>query len=368
MEMLAGIGALASLGLLFGNPDDEKRRAAQKKALGVNSVNLSGLRRVMARMRAGAWTRDDLEAVAKLRVGDESWGFNYMGLPGWLANVVANAKLDVDRDRMSTDPYVRNEGTVGQWGEKLFLNSGRATLDLSMAKGAMTFLNAIARKDTGRWAPQTAATIAGVALPRTTEAEMDALYTWAPEVMAPEMGYKIGAQLVQRVPGPWYADLPVKRDYFGRPVRNTPEGMNPWLARNVDVAQRGKAAGKIDLELFELMSSTGSIEAYPTVPVPGVFSEPGQPAGTIKEKLTPAETSRYLRHVGAARLALVQQVVGQGSWKGMGDKEKLAVLDSLYETGRKVGKDIMQQELDGKGTRIPSFMRGVWESLDATQR
>jgi hypothetical protein len=158
-----------------------------------------------------------------------------------------------------------------------------------------------------------------------------------------------------------YGELPVKRDYFGRPVRNVPEGVNPWLAKNFDVLQGGKVRGnEVDRELADIYNATGDAEAWPSIPERVYIRKDG-----TEVIMTPAEWSKHLRNVGAARYGLVQEAMRMQTWGKMRPDEKLAVLGRIYGTGRKIGTFMSDQQRDTGSipwSQIPKSIQQAWQA------
>jgi hypothetical protein len=360
-EMLVAVGFVAALGALFGSPDDEKRRQIAAGTTGMNRLNVSGLRRAMARMAAGNWSMDDLRDAAAWRNNDETMGFNYMGLAGIFMSMAANAVEEREAIARSKNPWVRDMPKWAAWGSAIGLNVGNAILDLSMMKGAYTALQAISEKRPKKLVANMVTTLASVVLPRTIEAEQDAYWTWAPETKGKTIGEEVSAALAQRIPGPGYAELPVRRDYFGRPVRNVAEGVNSWMAKLLNVFQPGRtAAAAVDKELADTVNDSRDVRAFPSIPDRDYTTQDGREVA-----MTPEQWGRHLRNVGAARLGILEEQRKTPAWKRLTPDEKVMVLDRIYNAGEKVGKMMTDAELAGKGipwSQVPRSVQKAWEA------
>jgi hypothetical protein len=366
VEMLTAVGFAAAMGVLFGSPEDEKRRQIAGVTTGMNRLNVSGLRRALARMQAGNWDMDDLRDAAAWRAKDETMGFNYMGLAGIFMSMVANSQEEMGAIRRSKNPWVRDMSNWAAWGSAIGLNVGNAILDLSMMKGAYTALQAIAEKRPKKLVANMVTTLASVGLPRTIEAAQDAYWTWAPETKGKTIGEEVGAALMQRIPGPGYAELPVRRDYFGRPVRNVAEDVNPWMAKLVNVFQPGRTvADPIDRELADVLNDTQDVRAFPSIPDRSYVKPDGN-----EVIMSPAQWSKHLRNVGAARRGLMEEVRRDGGWKDMPAAERLLVADRIYEVGQNLGRMMTEAEMAGGDipwSQIPQSVQKAWTAAEASQ-
>jgi hypothetical protein len=360
-QIMGAVGFMAAIGVLFGMPDDEKKRSIAQGTTGTNRLNLAGLRRALARMAAGNWDIEAVKAAAQWKPGDETMGFNYMGMPGLFASMAANTKLAVESSEDSKNPFTRDRSTLTAYMVEASLNVPNAMIEMAMMKGAYTALDAFAKKRPKKLVANMVTTVAGVGLPRTIEAAQDAIWTWAPETSMKHMttGEMINAALVQRIPSKAYGELPVKRDYFGRPVRNVAEGVNPWLAKMADVFQSGAVGGAaVDRELADVFNDTADVQSFPSIPERYYTTKDGR-----QIVMTVAEWSKHIRNVGAARLGILEEQRKAAGWAKLPADAKLRMLTRIYDSGDRIGKFMSERERESGSipwSQIPKSIQSAW--------
>jgi hypothetical protein len=358
-QIMGAAGFMAAIGVLFGMPDDEKKRNMAQTTTGTNRLNLAGLRRALARMAAGNWDIEAVKTAAQWKPGDETMGFNYMGMPGLFASMAANTKLAVEAAEDSKNPFARDRSALAAYLIEGSLNVPNAMIEMAMMKGAYTALDAFAKKRPKKLVANMVTTVASVGLPRTIEAAQDAVWTWAPETKGMTVGEEVNAALVQRIPGKAYGELPVKRDYFGRPVRNVAEGVNPWLAKMVDVFQSGAVGGsEVDRELTTVYGETGDVRSFPAIPQRFYTTKDGR-----EIVMTPAEWSKHIRNVGAARLGILEEQRKAAGWNRLPADAKLRMLTRVYDAGDRIGKFMSERERESGSipwSQIPKSIQTAW--------
>ena len=315
-------GAAAALyraGVITGSAlKSAKERGIQYETQPPNTINMSGLNRLL--------NGED----PAIQAGDEIKSYENFGYLGTIFNVYANV-------------LSKNEGSglledVLDVTLKGLPSVASYTLNQTFLKSTNTLLNAISKEDYDSYLESLYGTISSIPFPNTLQAfnkasrenmvdpkTDDSLQLFANVLKSkmPEFAREaIGAE-----------ELPLKRDMWGNPVKQTPEGANPFLYNFLDFTRsRIVPSDESNLALYRLWKETGNADALPSVPSRNVMDK------KITYQLDESQYAIYQEYVGQRRKALVDNLFQSATFDGMDADFKIKALGKAYERGAEDGK------------------------------
>ena len=315
-------GAAAALyraGVITGSaPKSPKERGIQYETQPPNTINMSGLERLL--------NGED----PSIQAGDDIRSYENFGYLGTIFNVYSNV-------------LSKNEGSglledVLDVTLKGLPSVASYTLNQTFLKSTNTLLNAISKEDYDSYLESLYGTISSIPFPNTLQAFNKAsrenmvdpktddslqLFSNVLKSKMPEfMREAIGAE-----------ELPLKRDMWGNPVKQTPEGANPFLYNFLDVTRsRVVPSDESNLALYRLWKETGNADALPSVPSRNVMDK------KITYQLDESQYAIYQEYVGQRRKALVDNLFQSATFDGMDADFKIKALGKAYERGAEDGK------------------------------
>ena len=311
--------ALYRAGVITGSaPKSPKERGIQYETQPPNTINMSGLRRLL--------NGED----PAIQAGDEISSYENFGYLGTIFNVYSNV-------------LSKNEGSglledVLDVTLKGLPSVASYTLNQTFLKSTNTLLNAISKEDYDSYLESLYGTISSIPFPNTLQAfnkasrenmvdprTDDSLQLFANVLKSkmPEFAREaIGAE-----------ELPLKRDMWGNPVKQTPEGANPFLYNFLDVTRsRVVPSDESNLALYRLWKETGNADALPSVPSRNVMDK------KITYQLDENQYAIYQEYVGQRRKALVDNLFQSATFDGMDADFKIKALEKAYDRGAEDGK------------------------------
>jgi hypothetical protein len=311
--------ALYRAGVITGSASKSaKERGIQYETQPPNTINMSGLKRLL--------NGED----PAIQAGDEIKSYENFGYLGTIFNVYANV-------------LSKNEGSglledVLDVTLKGLPSVASYTLNQTFLKSTNTLLNAISKEDYDSYLESLYGTISSIPFPNTLQAfnkasrenmvdpkTDDSLQLFANVLKSkmPEFAREaIGAE-----------ELPLKRDMWGNPVKQTPEGANPFLYNFLDFTRsRVVPSDESNLALYRLWKETGNANVLPSVPDRNVTDK------KITYKLDENQYSIYQEYVGQRRKALVDKLFESITFDGMDADFKIKALEKAYERGAEDGK------------------------------
>jgi len=315
-------GAAAALyraGVITGSSSKSaKERGIQYETQPPNTINMSGLKRLL--------NGED----PAIQAGDDISSYENFGYLGTIFNVYSNV-------------LSKNEGSglledVLDVTLKGLPSVASYTLNQTFLKSTNTLLNAIAKEDYDSYLESLYGTISSIPFPNTLQAfnkasrenmidpkTDDSLQLFANVLKSkmPEFAREaIGAE-----------ELPFKRDMWGNPVKQNPEGANPFLYNFLDVTRsRTIPSDESNLALYRLWKETGNADALPSVPSRNVMDK------KITYQLDESQYAIYQEYVGQRRKALVDNLFQSATFDGMDPDFKIKALQKAYERGAEDGK------------------------------
>jgi hypothetical protein len=311
--------ALYRAGVITGSASKSaKERGIQYETQPPNTINMSGLNRLL--------NGED----PAIQAGDEIKSYENFGYLGTIFNVYANV-------------LSKNEGSglledVLDVTLKGLPSVASYTLNQTFLKSTNTLLNAISKEDYDSYLESLYGTISSIPFPNTLQAfnkasrdnmvdpkTDDSLQLFANVLKSkmPEFAREaIGAE-----------ELPLKRDMWGNPVKQTPEGANPFLYNFLDFTRsRIVPSDESNLALYRLWKETGNADALPSVPSRNVMDK------KITYQLDESQYAIYQEYVGQRRKALVDNLFQSATFDGMDADFKIKALEKAYERGAEDGK------------------------------
>ena len=142
--------------------------------------------------------------------------------------------------------------------------------------------------------------------------------------------------------------LPLRRDLWGDPVRQTPKSENPWVYNFLEPwKSREIDADPLNASIYRVWRRTADNRAIPSIPNPQITY-----GKTSFEKLTPEQFDRYAQLVGFYRRKLAEEVYMTKDYREGSDDARIALLNRAYDRGINIGKYRFIQELMKNGQTL----------------
>lgn len=329
-SMLTGAGIwLYKNGLLAPSLDErneaQKARVLSGQVLPPNHINISGLERAMKggdpAFQPGDETRDVFRAG---------------GLAGSIFYMTANIGRDMERG-----PEVTDSDMWMSIIRQSTLEQARFGLNQSFLSGIEGLLTAVKEGKGDNFLRQWMNTVTSIPLPNT----LNTISRASREYQVDTKG-DLGAQFKSKLGLAGLDDyLPLKRDLWGQPIPETPEGREAFFYHFFDITKgRQVTSDPVPLELYRLWRKTGDNAAIPSIP------ERNTTVAKTTYALEPAQYERYAELVGGSRREIVDALVINPEFHKLNDEQKLKVLSRAYDAGLERGKGVFYQEFQGKLT------------------
>ena len=312
------LGAIADYlmddGLVSGGvPDDNTQRQLQSSTdMGYYRINVDGLKRKMAG-GSGAF-----------QSGDTTYRLDILGVPG----IVLGVRADMAR----LAPHIKNR--VPTAGEQTMntdvlgqvVGMGRFMVNSTMMENVGNGLEALTRGDFSHYMRNVFQQVASVRpdWANTVTAVQTAGQTTKPNIN--DQSIPVTWQNVVKFKNNEWNDLPVKLDIWGRPMKATPEGQNPYVFHLLDIRQpqKGQADATTVIETtFNATKDTRVIPAWPgrNLPVRDL------PAGLY----LPAKLYQsYVAEVQGAKLKQFETMLGEQWFARATPEQQVKMLDRGY--------------------------------------
>lgn len=315
-------GAAAALyraGVITGSASKSaKERGIQYPTQPPNTINVTGLIRLL--------NGED----PSIQAGDDIKSYENFGYVGTIFNVYSNV-------------LSKNEGSglledVLDVTLKGLPSVASYTLNQTFLKSTNTLLNAIAKEDYDGYLESLYGTITSLAFPNTLQAFNNASRENMVDVRTDDSLQLFANVLKKKMPefmreAMGAEELPLKRDMWGEPVKQTPEGTNPFLYNFLSVTRgRNVPSDETNLALYKLWKETGSEKVLPSVISRDVMDR------KITYKLDENQYSIYQEYVGQRRKALTDNLFQSPTFDGMDPDFKIKALGKAYERGAEDGK------------------------------
>ena len=308
--------------------EQQKGRMLSEDTLPPAHLNLSGIARAV-KGEDTRWRPGD-RTVNVLRGG---------GIAGALLMITADVRRRMEK---TAEPE-----TASQVGLSILTDGMTTTLgyaiNQSMLKGSTTLLNAILDNKTDSWAAAYFETLVSLPLPNTLHAVSRATREYKPEVRGDSIDERLENQLRSRL-GVFGLDknLLLKRDLWGRPIRETPEGNFPWLYQMMDISKtRTIPQDPMPLHLYTLWRRTADNGVIPTPPTANL---------TFKREnyvLNREQLDRLQELVGQERYRLGTRLVENMNFQKLPEEAQIKFLKKAWAKGGEFGtKEFLLERID----------------------
>lgn len=307
--------------------EQQKARILSGQSMPAGRLNLTGLQRAMDG-EVGGWQPGDL-TVDILSAG---------GVLGAALQTVA----DVNRRLERAPESPKTSDLALAFGANYVQLSAGYGVNQSFLKGTATLLEALmSPQKTESWTATYLDGLSSIALPNTMVALSRATRQNKPELRGDSLAERLDNQIKNRIGGTQRvfgkagaeADLPLKRDLWGRPIRETPEGKNPYLNHFLEVTKAERIpTDSVALHLYSLWRQTGDLSAIPTPPDANFSLGPRR-----FDPLTRAQVDALQELVGRERYRIVSRVIDNPRFYLAPAAEQIAALKTIWSFGNQVG-------------------------------
>jgi hypothetical protein len=314
-----GASALYRAGLITGSAGkSEKQRGIEYEVQPPNTLNKSGLERLL---------RGEDPSV---RLVDEMRSFENFGYLGTVFNVYANVL-----SKEGSSGIIEDAANVAFLG---IPNVASYTLNQTFLKSTNTLLNAINREQYDGYLQSLYGSISSVAFPGTLQAINRANREYMVNIKSDDKLQ--GFQNVLKSKMPEFAanalnleKLPLTRNLWGEPIKQTPEGENPFFYNFFDVTRsRSVKSDEANLFLYKLWKDTKNPDVLPSVPGRNITIK-----GTTY-RLTEEQYADFQEEVGRRRKAIVDRDVESPTFITAEPEFQIKRLKNGYEKGLEDGR------------------------------
>lgn len=311
--------------------ESQKSRLLSGEVLPPNHVNIDGLIRLMN------------DGDPAYRPGDDTWDLTRGGgAAGAIITTVANVGRDFERKPEDSQEWISTLLKNGALEQASF------TVNQSFLKGVTGILDAVRDRNLGPYVNSVENMLLSVGTPNTLTAISRATREYAPDLSAEKLSDEFENVVRNRFGFAGLDDyLPLKRDLWGRPMPQTPQGRNAILYHLFDISKNKQVTDDpVALELYDLWRTTSDGRAIPSIPKRQITS------GNDNILLAPEQYSRLAELVGQHRRLIAEQLVTNPNWQDLDSENKLKVLDTVYDKGLEIGKALWLSETPPKDLRI----------------
>lgn len=299
--------------------EQEKGRMLSAQTLPPNHLNLSGLKRLLAGGDPSLQPGD--ETMNILRAG---------GVTGALLQNTADVTRRLEKQPVSGDKL---DLALNLLGDEVTLTMGYG-VNQSFLKNTSNLLSALSKQKADTWLATYVDSLTSIPLPNTLTALSRAMREHKPELRGDSLDQRLENQLKNRLGFLGLdQDLPLKRDLWGRPVKETEDSSTPLVAQFLDVGKSHQVGDDpLPIHLYSLWRRTASDQVIPTPPSGNLTVK------NVTYKLTREQTSRLQELVGQRRYEIGQALIENPSFVSLPDAAQLQLLQQAWEKGSKHGK------------------------------
>lgn len=318
-------------GLIGPSLDDrsesQKSRLLAGEVLPPNHVNIDGLRRLVS------------GGDPAFLPGDETWDLTRGGgAAGAILTTTANIGRDFERKPEQSQEW------LGTLLKNSTLEQASFTVNQSFLKGVTGILDAVRDRNLGPYVNSVENMLLNVGTPNTLSTISRATREYVPDLSADKLADEFENVVRNRFGVAGMDDyLPLKRDLWGKPMLQTPEGRNALLYHLFDISKNKQVTDDpVALELYQVWRTTGDGKAIPSIPMRSLT------LNNDTYLLNPEQYSRYSELVGQYRRQITEMLVTNPNWQNLDNENKIKVLDSAYDQGQEIGKALLLKESLGE--------------------
>jgi hypothetical protein len=304
------------------------------------TLNVSGLRRLV---RGGDPT---------FKPGDTVKDLSALGTSGAIGLMVGSAKRLQERSPNDDPDFL-------SLGKGAALSGINFVMNQQFLKGTSDFIKLMSEESGNsldRWIKNLAVTAASPVAPAILGVIRRSRREYLPAIgnegfikdTTNELNQRF-ASLGLQIPGTKDPNaMPVRRDLWGEPVRQTPKSENPW-AYNLLSASKSREidADPLNASIYSTWRRTADNKAIPSVPNPKITY-----GNKTYERLTPEQYDRYTQLVGFWRRSLAERAYLSGAYQQNGDDARIKLLNQAYDKGAEIGKYRFLKELRESGQNL----------------
>ena len=338
---------LIANGLVSGPPDDDKGlRGLQYDTFPPNCINVSGLRRLM---------QGGDPAYQK---GDEFRNYQKLGLFGSIMGAAASSTNKQAAEQIMEDPFGPTELFKRTFG---FDNVATLSymMDQSFLQGLNSSLQVLsisnpdeAERAWSQWVEGMFRSFSAVPLPNQLSALNRTQRQYLPDMRSSSMGERLQNTLRDRTFST--GSLPVRYNWKGQPIKQTPDGAGPAAYQLFDVTKaREGSSDPVSMEALRIYQDTGEVIKVLDLPyfAQSVFRHLNPPSFKrgkakrayqkgkkyqfveddvdFKMKLNAEQVNEALRLAASLRYDECTQFVNSDKYKGMSDEERMSEFESI---------------------------------------
>ena len=323
--------ALIEKGLLAAGPDkDEDERQLQYEVHPPNTLNITAL------------SRSINGGDSSPRAGDTFVKYEKLGVIGAIFHMATNSERDF-REAVATGSAMPGGPAGATPNPASMVALARYAVDQSFLAGTSSLMKALTMPGREKtWLREYFNTITAIPLPNTLAAAARADRQHIPDSRDADWIQElrnVWAQKIAGIPGVDHPDLPVRRNLWGNPIEQTPEGSDPVIYNMFDVFKTRELTEKpVSMEIYRLYHLTKNRSIIPNPPNRSIKTRGGL------VKLTPEQYDRFSQLVGQERHRLAEQLVLSPTYAAAPDVYKQEVLERLFTLGLRRGKQIYLME------------------------
>jgi hypothetical protein len=295
-----------------------KERILSQQVMPPNHLNISGTKRWLS------------GGDPKFQPGDQTVDvFRSGGLAGAFFYMTANIGRSLEKS-----PQGDTTDLLGAIGSQSTLEQARFGLNQSFLSGVEGLLTSVKDGNTDNYVKQWASTVTSIPLPNTLSTLSRATREFKPDFRADGFKGKIENIIRNRLGFAGLDDyLPLKRDFWGDPIPETPKDKSALFYQFFDVSKGQQiTSDPKSIELYRLWRKTDDSKIIPT-PV-----EKNQTFGDKTYILTPKQQEDLAIKVGKLRKEAVESLVTNPEWHKLADEQKVSILQRAYNKGLEFGK------------------------------
>jgi hypothetical protein len=346
-KMLVGAMALGAYNVLYDKgiitanldtPGETNKARELAKSGGVmppGTLNKSGLLRYLK--------GED----PRFRAGDEIKDLGKFGVSGALGNMVATARRLQERSRTDTPDWL----TVGAG---IVFSGANFVMQQGFLDGINGFIKSLSEESGSaleRLVKKFLSTATSPLHPAILGNLMRAEREFVPVTGGENVIKDFTNELNQKYAALSLVEgkqLPLRRDLWGDPVRQTPKSENPWVYNFFEPwKSREIDADPLNASIYRVWRRTADNRAIPSIPNPQITY-----GKTTFEKLMPDQFDRYAQLVGFYRRKSAEQVYMTRDYQEAPDDVRIAMLNRAYDRGINIGKYRFLQEIAKSGQTL----------------
>jgi hypothetical protein len=295
--------------------DDERERNLKYQTFPPSSINVSGVERAM---NGG---NPDVQG------GDVFISLSKMGIAGMVFGIYAQKnKADVKESQKVAVAETADEKISREAKEWVGLPSTILSfaMEQSFLSGVSSLLDAVAGGNVDNWMKNTFKALTSIPLPNTLAAINRAEREHLPDLRSKSILKQLENVVRDKT---FNTDgLPVRVDYFGRDIKQTPEGREPWIYQMIDVTKgRVMTDDPVDNAVFDLYKETQDSKV-----IPNMMNRDIREGGRLLGAMTPEQFREVNKLLGELRYEELSKLISRSSYQKANPEEKAKKISSKY--------------------------------------